>query len=249
MKNLLLLLLLGLLVPAVVSRAALPSETQAGKIRVLLTYGGHGFEQAPFFALFESIPDVEVTRAELPKQFDLLKPGLEKRYDVIVRYDMCPKITPAQRKAFVELLNRGIGLVALHHNVGAHREWDEYRKIIGGKFIFGPCTIDGKRYARTPWSHGEHLDVVVADRRHPITRGIADFKIHDETYGPFYVAEGVHVLLTTDHPKNNRVVAWTTKYGRSPVFYLMFGHDHFAYENPSYRKLVAQGIRWAAGKR
>ena len=64
----------------------------AGKIRVLLTYGGHGFEQQPFFALFESIPDLEVTRAELPKQAELLKPGLEKQFDVIVRYDMCPKI-------------------------------------------------------------------------------------------------------------------------------------------------------------
>ena len=220
----------------------------AEKIRVLLTYGGHGFEQKPFFALFDSIPEIEVTRAEMPKQADLLKPGLEKQYDVIVRYDMCPAFTPEQQKAFCALMERGIGLVSLHHNLGAHRNWDGYRKIIGGRFVFADCEIDGKQYARTPWSHGENLDVAVADKQHPITRGVEDFQIHDETYGKFYTAEGIHVLLTTNHPKNNRLLGWTTKAGASPVFYLMLGHDHFAYENPNYRKLVAQGIRWAAAR-
>lgn len=220
-----------------------------GKIRVLLTYGGHGFDEKPFFALFDSLPGIQVTRAVLPKEADLLKPGLEKQFDVIVMYDMCGNFTPEQRKAFTDLLATGIGVVSLHHNLGAHGGWDEYRKIIGGKFIFKECEIDGKKYEKTPWSHGETLKVTVADKDHPITKGVQDFEIHDETYGKFYTADGVHVLLTTDHPKNNPALAWTTKYAKSPIFYLMLGHDNFAYENPSFQRLLTQGIRWAAGEK
>jgi hypothetical protein len=224
------------------------SAQRGEKIRVLLTTGGHGFETEPFYAMFDAMPGIEYTKAELPKDAGLLKPGLEKQYDVIVMYDMSPPITPDQQKSFVALLERGIGLVSLHHNLGAHRDWDEFRKIIGGKFVFEDCVIDGKPYSKTPWSHGEDLNIEIADGDHPITRGMKDFAIHDETYGRFYVAPGVHVLLKTDHPKNNPVVAWTTQYGSSRVFYLMLGHDSKAYANPNYRALLEQGIRWTAAR-
>lgn len=218
-------------------------------IRILLTTGGHAFEEEPFYAMFDQMPDVEYTKATLPDDASLLKPALAREYDCIVMYDMCREpLMPRQQKAFTMLLEKGIGVVSLHHNLGAHRDWDEFRKIIGGKFIFGDCQIDGQSYTKTPWSHGEEIEVTVADTDHPITQGVEDFDIHDETYGRFYVAPDVHVLLTTDDPKNNPTLAWTTRYGNSRVFYLMLGHDGQAYGNPSFSRLVHQGIRWAAGQ-
>jgi type 1 glutamine amidotransferase len=229
--------------------AAAAEKGTSGKIRVLLTTGGHGFEAEPFYAMFDAMEDVEYTKAEMPKDADLLKPGLEKDFDVIVMYDMCkPGITPQQQQAFVKLLNKGIGLVSLHHNMGAHQTWDEFPKIIGGKFCTAACTIDGKECEKSGWSHGETLDVKVADKEHPVTRGIDDFQIHDETYNNYYTAPDVKVLLTTDNPKNDPELAWVKTYGKSPVLFLMLGHDGQAYGNPSYSKLVHQGIRWAAGK-
>ena len=234
----------------IVAGVGVDSPRAAGqdKIRVLLTFGGHGFEEKPFFAAFDSMADVEYTKAELPKDAGLLKPGLEKDYDVIVMYDMVPKITPQQQKAFVELLNTGIGVVSLHHNLGAHRDWAEFRKIIGGKFILNPCEIDGQSYDKSTWSHGEDLKVSVAEADHPITQGLADFQIHDETYGGYYTAGDVKVLLKTEHPKNDPELAWVGKYGKSRVFYFMLGHDGHAYANPNFRKIVNRGIRWAAGQ-
>lgn len=219
-----------------------------GQIRVLLTYGGHGFEEKSFFALFDGLSDVQYTKAELPKSAGLFKPGLEKTYDVIVMYDMVGGFTPEQQKAFVDLLQKGIGVVSLHHNMGAHRNWDEFRNIIGGKFILEECTIDGKAFKKSTWDHDQEMKITVADANHPITRGIQDFQIHDETYGGYYTSPSVHVLLKTDHPKNSPDLAWVTHYGNSKVFYLMLGHDGKAYANPSYVKLVHQGIRWAAGR-
>ncbi len=231
--------------------AAEPTEAKpaANKIQVLVTYGGHGFDEKEFWAIFDAMADVVWHKAELPKQADLLRPGLEKRYDVLLMYDMCQKLTPQQQEAFVQLLQEGIGLVSLHHNLAAYFDWDEFRKIIGGRFILRNCQIDGKQYQQSPVSHGETIRVLVADKNHPITQSLEDFEIQDETYGPFYMAQGIHVLLRTEHPKNNPVIAWTHKYGKSPVFYLMLGHDRFAYKNPAFRKLVVQGIRWAASER
>ncbi|MFH1266843.1 MAG: ThuA domain-containing protein, partial [Planctomycetota bacterium] len=148
----------------------------------------------------------------------------------------------------VKLLETGIGVVSLHHNLGAHRDWDEFRKIIGGKFILADGEVDGKPFKKTPWSHDEDLKITVVDKEHPITKGVADFEIHDETYGVYYTAPGIHVLLKTDHPKNNPELAWTTSYGKSRVLYLMLGHDGKAYANPNFGKLVNQGICWAAGR-
>jgi len=242
-----LLLLTGLVWNSLLATGS-DKQASGGKIRVLLTYGGHGFAQEPFFALFDALPDVVYTKAPLPEAADRLRPGLEKEFDVIVMYDMVRGISAEQQKSFVELLNIGIGVVSLHHNLAAHREWDEFRKIIGGKFILEDCLIDGKRYPKSAAIHGQTLNIHVADKEHPITRGLTDFQIEDEVYGPFYTSPEIHVLLTTDHPQNNPEVAWTHQYGKSRVFYFMLGHGPKAWSHPNYSLILARGIRWAAGR-
>jgi len=228
--------------------AAEPAAKQK-VVRVLLTVGGHGYEEAPFYAMWDALPGVKWTKIELPKQADLLKPGLEAQYDVIAMYDMCPGFTPEQQQAFIALLNRGIGVVSLHHNLGGHQKWDEFRKIIGGKFCISDTEINGAKVKQSTWDHDQDVNVVVVDKQHPITKGIQDFQIHDETYGGCWISPDVKVLLKTDHPKNKPgPVAWVTRYGNSPVAYIMLGHDSQAWKNPNYPKLLLQAIQWAASR-
>jgi type 1 glutamine amidotransferase len=220
----------------------------AKPITILLTYGGHGFEEKAFFEMFDKFPGIQYTKAPLPKSADLLKPGLEKEYDAIVLYDMVKSISADQRKAFVELLQTGIGVVALHHNLGAHADWPEYRKIIGGKYFFKPETFDGQAHPASSYAHGQDMKITVTDKDHPITTGLQDFEIHDEAYKNYYTAPDVKVLLKTDHPKNDPSIAWVTRYGRSRVFYFMLGHDSKAWKQPAYPEILSRGIRWAASK-
>jgi uncharacterized protein len=199
--------------------------------------------------MWDALPGVQWTKAELPKQADLLKPGLEKQYDVIAMYDMCPGISAEQQQAFTELLKKGIGVVSMHHNMGGHQKWDEFRKIIGGKFCASDCTIEGQPYKTSTWDHDQELKVAVVDKDHPITKGIEEFVIHDETYGGYWVSPQSKILLKTDHPKNAPgAIAWTTKYGNSPVVDLQHGPDSQAWKNPNYSKLLLQSIHWAAGR-
>jgi len=231
--------------------AVSPSNAQAQdnekKLRLLIVTGGHGFEEAKFFKMFDDLKGVEYKKASYPQAAEMLKPGLEKECDVIVMYDMVKSITPEQQKAFVELLNNGIGLVLLHHNLAAHADWPEFLKIRGGKFFFKPETVDGKEYKST-YAENQEVKVTVADKDHPITKGLQDFTIHDEIYGNCYVSPSVHVLLKTDHSNSCPDLAWVHNYGKSRVFYLMSGHDSKAWENPNFAGILLRGICWSAGK-
>lgn len=231
--------------PALAGDAPKPAPQ---KLRVLLTVGGHGFEEVPFYAMFKAMPNVTYTKADVPQQAGLLKPGLQKEYDVVVMYDMVGGFKPDEQKAFVELLKQGIGLVSLHHNMGAHQDWSEFHKIIGGHFCTKDTVIDGKPYKTASWDHDQDLNVTVVDPKHFITRGLKDFTIHDETYKGYWVSPNVRVLLKTDHPKNSPELAWVGEFGKSRVFYLMLGHDNQAWKNPAFTELLTRGIRWAAAK-
>jgi type 1 glutamine amidotransferase len=218
------------------------------EIKILLTTGGHEFQEEPFIQLFDNLTGINYTHVKLPESAELLKPGLEQSYDVMVMYDMVDSIGKNQQKAFVELLKKGIGIVALHHNLGAHKNWDEYSNIIGGKYLFETEVIAGKEYKESTYAHDQDININIVDTSHPITKGMSNFQIHDETYKGYYVSSDVKVLLTTDHQKSDPEMAWIKYYENSPVCYILLGHDAKAWENPVYSKILQNAIRWAASE-
>lgn len=120
--------------------------------------------------------------------------------------------------------------------------------MIGGRWINRPETIDGKTYPPSTYDHGQTIPVTVADRDHPVTKGVSDYTIRDEAYGGVYVAPDVHVLLTADHPRSVKPIAWTHHYGKSLVVYFMAGHDADAWANPAFGKVLLNAIRWTADR-
>ncbi|MCS6829017.1 MAG: ThuA domain-containing protein [bacterium] len=225
------------------------SNVDGGKpMRVLIVTGGHDFEREPFFEMFRSFEGVAFEEAQHPNAHARLKPEAAGGYDVVVLYDMWQSISEESKAAFAKLFRNGKGLVALHHSLASYQLWDEYRNIIGGRWHTEKWKQNGVERPASTFQHDVQFKVHVVDRMHPVTRGIQDFNIRDETYGNFEMLPKVKPLLTTDEPTSNRVIAWAHTYGRSRVVYIQPGHDHFAYENPSYRRLVAQAIRWVGGR-
>ena len=140
----------------VVTLATAAEQQQQEKIRVLVVTGGHAFEEQQFYGMFDAISDITTHEATYPAVAESLTPDLADKFDVVVFYDMWAQgITPQQQKAFTALLERGIGVVALHHTMAAHQNWPEYAKIIGGKFHLQD-RIDGREDPRQirvrPWS-------------------------------------------------------------------------------------------------
>jgi hypothetical protein len=114
--------------------------------------------------------------------------------------------------------------------------WPEFQKIVGV----------------TSWLSGAkddvHFKIHVEDPNHPITKGLADFPIHDEVYLGHGLDPKMHVILSTDEPSNAKHIAWVHTYRNARVCYFQLGHDEKAYDNPNFRTVLGQAIRWAAGR-
>jgi type 1 glutamine amidotransferase len=218
----------------------------AAKIRVLVVTGGHEFEKEPFFRVFKDNPDITFQAVEHPNAHALLKADAAAQYDVLVCYDMHQEITDEAKADFVARLKEGKGLVVVHHAIASYQDWPEYSKIIGARYYLQKTVVDGVEKARSAYKHDMHFQVQVADPTHPVTRGVKDYQLHDETYRLFDVAPGCHTLLTTDEPESNKVIGWAKTYENARVVYLQSGHDHFAYENPNFQQILRQAIRWTA---
>ena len=185
---------------------------------------------------------------EQPKSQDFLKPDEIKNYDVVVLYDLWQDISEEAKTNFVTMLRQGKGLVALHHCIASYQKWGEYEKIVGGKYHLDKWTENGVEKSASTYKHDVDVPVKVADSQHPVTRGVRDFTIHDETYGGFTVLPGMMPLLTTEEPTSSKTIAWVHEYEKAHVVYIELGHDHLSYQNPNFQKLVANAIQWAASK-
>ena len=226
---------------------------------------GKGFDEKEFFEMLDAMPGFTYDRAEIPKDMGLLAPGLEKKYAAILSYDQNHHhrrkdsqgkilVTDEHLANFEKLMQNGMPLFVLHRSVGSYPKWTTYRDIAGGAFIFPGAVpfyegLDGKDWPQSEYIHDVELNIIVADKDHPITQGIGDFVIHDEVYQGMYVKPGVHVLLTTDYPDTIPPVAWVHHFGNSPVFTFIQGHDKQAFANENYRKIVKQGIDWLVAER
>lgn len=217
------------------------------KVRLLIVTGGHPYDEASFLDTFRSFDDVETSFATLPEDQDMFGPDLCERFDAILFYDQNnAPVSEVQRENFKKMLERGIGLVCLHHHLSSNQEWEEYCDLIGGRdFAFKEgIVIHGKSYPQSTFVDGQTLDIQIANSSHPITQGLTDFTIEDEAYGKCLVLPGAEVLLTTEHPLATREVAWTWRYGNSRIFVNMLGHGVEAWTSPEYREILHRALHW-----
>jgi len=224
-----------------------PCNLQAkNRIRVLVVTGGHNYDKPSFNEMLDNLDNNIICRVvEFPEAFNQFLPENRTQYDVLVFYHMWQKITPEQEKAFAECIREGKPLVVLHHSICAFDEWPEYWKIVGGKYFHMPTTLDGKEYAACTYIHDLHFKVNVVKKKHPVTKGVKDFEIFDETYKGYYVAPDVVPLLTTAEPSSTPTIGWAHQYGKARVVTLQSGHDTPTFQNVNFRRLLKQAIEWS----
>ena len=241
MKKLLLFLFFILIIFINFSYASVPAKP----IRILVITGGHDYKVSQFNQMLASLGgNINYQTAELPEAYDMFLPENRSNYDVLVFYHMWQKITEEQANVLSGCIREGKPLVVLHHSICAFDDWPEYINIIGGKYFHKPTTVNGKEYPSCSYIHDLHFKVRIVDPENPVTKGLTDFEIFDETYKGFYVDEGATPLLTTDEPSSTPVIGWTKTYGKSRVVTFQSGHDVPTFENPNFRILLKQSIEW-----
>lgn len=199
-------------------------------MHIAVVTGEHGFQEKQFNAVFESMDGVQFVREDLDVFVN--DPG-QKHYDTVVFYNFHrPYPTEAQAAAILGLTERGQGIVILHHAILAFPEWDIYSKM---------CGIADRRFGYYP---RQTLDVHVADTTHPITAGMTDWEMGDETYTMDSAGDDSDILLTVTHPNSMEVLGWAREYGNSRIFCLQSGHDDITFSNPNFREVLKRGIQW-----
>ena len=158
-------------------------------------------------------------------------------------------LTPRQRSAFARFVARGGGVVALHAaGDDSHKARWYIDTIIGTRFVGHPGGSDQLQPARIivdapdhPVMAGVRLPWMPVDEwysfaTNPAARGMTVLaRIDEASYRPGAA------LAMGDHP-----VIWTNPRTRGRVVYAALGHTPQAYDDPNYRRLLANAIRWAA---
>jgi uncharacterized protein len=201
-----------------------------GPIQVLLVTKGHGYDRAPFFAMFDALGnDITWTHVEHPAAQVFWDPTYADRFDVFVYYDMAGRsinqsngernyqggtpgadprdIVPSPiTKAHLEtLLKKGKGMVFFHHSLASWvHTWPEYIEIMGGACDWGrEITTRGVTHPRSGYHQNTEQTISVV-ANHPVTQGLGQsFQIVDESYTcPMFEDSVVPLLRTSWRPPN-----------------------------------------------
>ena len=214
-------------------------------IRILIITGGHDYNKETFDEMFRSLGSTITCQIlEFPSAYDMLLPSNRDKYDVLVFYHMWQTISEEQKKVFIDCIAEGKPVVVLHHSICAFDDWEEYWHIIGGKYFHRPTIVDGKEYPACSYVHDLHFKVAVVDFNHPVTKGVKDFELFDETYKGYWIEPGVTPILTTADTTSNNVIGWTKTYGKARIVTLQSGHDSPTFQNPAFRQLLKQSVEW-----
>ena len=178
------------------------------------------------------------------------------------------------RAGFRALLEQGTGVVALHHALAGWPTWAEYHDWLGGQFFYHPGESCGRAVPDSGYRHDVAYEAeVVPD--HPVTAGLPSrFSMCDELYLGQVFADDVTPLLRSsatfdrdhfwsaelavrgrmfandgwEHPPGSNVIGWTRQALNSRLVYLQPGDGPATYDNPHYRRLVENAIRWVSAK-
>lgn len=182
---------------------------------------------------------------------------------------------PGVKEGFRALLEQGTGVVALHHALAGWPLWAEYHDWLGGQFLYHPGSVRGREMPDSGYRHEVTHTLSVVDPAHPVTAGLpTSFTFTDELYLASVFEEDVTPLLRSDarfddgaywsadlavrgqmhsaegwsHPQGSNLVGWARQVLASRLVYLQPGDGPSVYDDPHYRRLVGNAIRWTAAR-
>lgn len=214
------------------------------EIKVAVITGGHSYDVLNFHKLFRSMKGMDIYIQNMD-DFTSSTREVRESYDVVLFYIMLmdgpkdegnPWYAGKPLSALGELGETTQGIFVLHHAILAYPQWQVWNDIVG---------INDRKFG---YHIGESLHVDVTAKDHPITEGIQGWDMIDETYTMAEAGMDSEILLSINHPKSMKHIAWTRNYRNSRVFNFQSGHDNVTWPDKNFCKVLKRGIQWCAGK-
>jgi type 1 glutamine amidotransferase len=207
-------------------------KTQTGKaIQVLfLGHNSKHHDSARFGPmLFKALESDNITFTYSADPNDL-NAGTLAKYDGLMIYANHNTITPEQEKALLDFVAGGKAFLPIHSASYCFRNSPEYVALVGAQFQ----------------SHGTgEFTATIVKPDHPVTQGIEQFQVWDETYVHTMHNPDRIVLMERVDDVRREPWTWVRTHGKGRVFYTAYGHDERVWGHPMFHKLIRNAIRWA----
>jgi len=161
-------------------------------------------------------------------------------YDVVVlnRYNQKAPLGDVAKTNLLDFVRSGKGFYVQHLASASFPKWSEFGKLCGRYWVMGKS------------GHGPRgvFTATFADKDHPVTAGLENFKADDELYAKLEGSEPVHVLVEaySDFSKKTEPLVFVQEFGKGRVFHSAFGHDAKAIATPEVTTIIVRGVEWAA---
>lgn len=168
-------------------------------------------------------------------------PALLEDVDALVYYSRPAGdivLSPANREAFLALMNKGVGFTAIHWATAAEEAVGPlYERTLGGWFNFAFCGLKVDK-----------LPLLQKQPEHPICRGWQTYDLRDEFYLNMKLDPLAVPVLAVEVDSTAQTVAWVLeREGGGRSFGTTLGHFHDNYAIPAFRQPLVNGILWTAG--
>ena len=216
-----------------------------GKIKLSVVVGGHTYDVPGLASFFNSLNDVDYYIQGLD---NWASSPINDQYDLFVFFHMNSWGTLSVRNDMDDKINDAIGRIGAtsqgyfvwHHALLSFPDNPTYDRICNQ---IDRTTTDGR------WETRIDMNVQVEAPDHPVTHGVPDFAISGEGFVLEPCGGDSLVLLTQDHPRNVRTLAWCHDYRDSRVLCWQSGHDAGEWTNPNFHRIFQQGVEWLARRR
>jgi len=196
--------------------------------------------------------------------FDIMENGLDVKPEMLKNYPViilskCDEATPDNQvswetpklqQAFVDFVEDGGGLLAIHCGLVAGENTQKLHGLIGSKFKWHPMDIQ---------------TTVETIKAHPVTEGVGQFTELDEHYYLEMLANDVDILMASYSPAQGIEEKYETEpytncpakiepscyvrtQGKGRVCVLTPGHHLKVWHNDNFQRLLDNSLRWCSGK-
>ncbi len=211
------------------------------KLKVAVLVENHEYDVVGFQKMLDSFEDCECYVQ--PVDLFVKDKVNQLSYDTVLWYNMNIPIPEegSELRSYMEntLGSTQQGIVLMHHALLCFKHWDLYTDVCGVS-----VRLEDDLFT---YHQNTTVKVHVEDGGHPVTKGLADYVLVDETYT---IGEpdqpGNHLLLSCECPIGMKNIGWTRQYKSSRVAVTASGHDNQVYGDANFRTLIHNALRWTS---